>query len=135
MKLKEILFWVWQLPQHLLGLALLHHYRDARLYHTENGRRYYTAWEMPSGISLGNYIILHNASMGNDKLHEYGHSRQSRMLGPLYLPVIGLPSIIGNLFDQAFHSHWTYERSARWYYSLPWEAWADKLGGVKRWRA
>lgn len=130
--MKEALIWLWQLPQHLLALILLHYYQDVRLYRKENGRRYYACYDMPSGICLGNYIILHDASLGNDMLHEYGHSRQSRILGPLYLLIIGLPSILGNIYDQVFHSRWTYERSAQWYYKQPWEAWADKLGGVKR---
>ena len=41
----------------------------------------------------------------------------------LYLIVIGLPSAVGNLLHRKIKFD---------YYKQPWEAWADKLGGVKR---
>lgn len=137
--IKEVVLWIWQLPQNLLGLGLLGWYKlfnkDVVKYHEENGRKFYHTSGMPSGISLGNYIIMHNADMGDGKKHEYGHSIQSRILGPLYLLLIGLPSITGNLYDLWFHTPsrgWTYWDSYVWYYNQPWEKWADKLGGVKR---
>lgn len=46
---------------------------------------------MRSGITLGNYIIVNNIK---HLRHELGHTRQSKILGPLYLLVIGLPSLI-----------------------------------------
>ena len=137
--LKEIFFWIWQLPQNLLGLLLLLWYKitakDLTLYHKENGRYFYSTIGMLTGISLGNYIIMRTPDMGDGKKHEYGHSRQSRILGPLYLLVIGLPSICGNLYDLWFHTPsrgWSYWDSYVWYYNQPWEKWADKLGGVNR---
>ena len=56
--------------------------------------------------------------------HEYGHCRQSRILGPFYLLVIGLPSLLWALW-------WTPGRSVG-YYSFYTERLADRLGGVKR---
>ena len=130
--LKEILLYIWQLPQNLLGLLLIKLYGDCSLYNVDNGRRFYSSSHMPSGISLGNYIILYKATFGEDYHHEYGHSIQSRWLGWFYLLVIGLPSLIGNIWDRLFHRNWSYKDSVRWYYSQLWEAWADHLGGVKR---
>lgn len=64
--------------------------------------------------------------------HEYGHTIQSRYLGPLYLLVIGLPSILGNIWDRINHKTWMYSKSCQWYYNQPWEKWADLLGRVDR---
>ena len=64
--------------------------------------------------------------------HEYGHSIQSRILGPAYLLIIGIPSLLGNIYDRVFNKEWKYSKSCRWYYNQPWEKWADKLGGVDR---
>ena len=60
-------------------------------------------------------------------MHEYGHTLQSKMLGPLYLIVIGLPSLIWA---------WLYGPVIPWskngYYVFYTEKWAEKLGEVKR---
>ena len=132
-KIKEALLWVWQLPQNLLGLCLLLYYKHEKEYHRLNGRRFYFTKEMPSGISLGNYIIMNRADKEDGMRHEYGHSIQSRWLGLLYLPTIGLLSGIWNLIDVHIVSpRIGYKASYKLYYSMPWEAWADKLGKVDR---
>ena len=51
------------------------------------------------GLSLGRYVFIHNQSESpaeREQLirHELGHARQSMRLGPLYLLVIGLPSLL-----------------------------------------
>ena len=75
------------------------------------------------GLSLSRFIFV---NMLNYDLirHEYGHSRQSKFLGPLYLLVIGLPSLI---WCKLYRSSW--KKSYYWCYT---ERWADYLGGVKR---
>jgi hypothetical protein len=79
------------------------------------------------GLSLGEYIFIGTGNFGGTTtLHETGHTRQSRLLGPLYLLLIGLPSLIGNIYNRIYH------KGSAWYYKQPWEAWADKLGGVVR---
>ena len=54
--------------------------------------------DFPGGISLGTYILMSTTSYkdkrNRTKKHEYGHSRQSLYLGPLYLIIIGLPSAL-----------------------------------------
>ena len=59
------------------------------------------------------------------KVHEYGHTIQSVLLGPLFLPVIGLPSLLwANLPACA-----RYRRNRGIsYYSFYTEAWANRLG-------
>ncbi len=129
--MKNILLYLWQLPQNLLGLFVIAFTGvqpckalDITYYRPKRGR---------FGVSLGNYIIL-SYPYNNLKTvqHEHGHQRQSLYLGWLYLIVIGLPSASGNLWDRAFHKHWNVTDREKWYYSLPWEAWADRLGGVTR---
>ena len=133
---KEILLWAWQLPQNLLGLLLLLVYKHEKEYHRLNGRRFYCTSEMASGISLGNYIVMNREDKEDGMRHEYGHTIQSRILGPLYLLVIGLPSGLYNLIDRyVVEKIVGWERSMRVYYAMPWERWADRLGGVHRYFA
>lgn len=130
--MKEFLLYIWQLPQNLLGLILLLFYKREKLYHKLNGRRFYFTTEMPSGISLGNYIIMNREDKEDGMRHEYGHSIDSRRFGPLYLFTIGLSSICINLWDRWFHKKWKYSDSCEWYYSRWPERRADKNGGVDR---
>ena len=50
-----------------------------------------TAWDRPINVSLGLFVFVQDERFLD---HEYGHCLQSLILGPLYLPVIGLPSLI-----------------------------------------
>lgn len=144
--IKEILLFIWQLPQNLLGgLVLLIKSRHKSVYKLILRMKKVTVYYVPnfaeSGISLGRWIIIDKivllASSYNFGMtvirHEFGHQRQSLYLGWLYLVVIGLPSLCGNIIDRIFHKKWTRARRTKWYYSQPWEKWADKLGGVERW--
>lgn len=131
--MKDFLLYVWQLPQNIFGLFLLLFYKKEKAYHKLNGRTFYYTDEMSSGISIGNYIIMNRKDMKDSMRHEYGHSVQSRILGPLYLLIIGLPSLLWNIIDRIIvEPAFGYKKSYNLYYSIPWEKWADKLGGVKR---
>lgn len=117
----SVLLYIWQLPQNILGEILVLCYKAGKG-HDFHGIRLHFSDIIPGGISLGRHIIL-NTSYRNDeeeKKHEWGHSRQSRLLGWLYLPVIGIPSIL-----------WACRRRKD-YFSFWTERWADFLGGVKR---
>lgn len=128
--MKRILLYFWQLPQNLIGFILSLYCNGSKVYECNDGERVpvYTCKLFYSAVSLGDVIIADNRIFlrGNTINHEHGHQKQSRILGPLYLIVIGLPSLLGNIYSRLFH------KSANWYYRQPWEAWADKLGGVKR---
>ena len=130
--IKEILLYIWQLPQNLVALILLLIYQREKVYHKLNGRTFYFTTEMPSGISLGNYIIMNRQDKEDGMRHEYGHSIDSRRWGPIYLIIIGLPSLLGNIYDRIAHKNWKYSDSAEWYYNQPWEKSADKNGKVDR---
>lgn len=135
--LKAIVLYLWQLPQNLLGLMVI---VCTRAYPYERyGVRYYFTKRGLFGdgdvrdfsVSLGSYIIIGRKKMTvSPKVlyHERGHQRQSVVLGWLYLIVIGLPSICGNLYDRLLHTHWDPHTRHTWYHNLPWEHWADKEG-------
>ena len=137
-KIVNIIKWVWQLPQNLIGFLLTRRYqcKSVRYMNGKPINIYYRLF-FGSGISLGDYIILDYWYYGRGYFqqiaaHEYGHSRQSLILGWLYLPLVGLPSLIGNIWDRLFHKKWSSDQREKWYYSRYPENWADKLGGVVR---
>ena len=126
--MKKVLLYIWQLPQNILGLIAVVLFRCS--YASRLGV-FYT--EAKICVSLGNYIIVNEFASILTVKHEQGHSKQSLMLGPLYLFVIGIPSAVCNIIDRCCHKNWTQTMRERWYYSLPWESSADKLADVKRW--
>jgi hypothetical protein len=102
--LRAILFYLWQftygLIQNLVGLVMLIVYKskgaESEWYH--NALITYIDKKNFGGISLGMFIFINKSREGdrlNDtKIHEYGHTIQSLILGPLYFLVIGIPSVI-----------------------------------------
>jgi hypothetical protein len=134
-----LLLWVWQLPQNLLGLFLI-----LVLKAEVSNRVASSAWFFTNvtgvGLSLGSYILLSPGCRYSDLLHEQGHQVQSRWLGPLYLLVVGIPSVVFcYLWDRVFHKKWVAEARDAWYHSRwpegPGGHWwdrftADVLGGV-----
>lgn len=97
----HLLQWTWCLPQNLAGLVLLPFLRGERYrYHGAlvTVYRRLKRFSNRSGFSLGSFIFIPEAWSAHDKkhlvVHEYGHTVQSLMLGPLYLPVVGLPSLL-----------------------------------------
>lgn len=121
--MKEIILYIWQLPQNLLGLLFLLFIRGEQR-KLVAGIHFFYKKGFAGGISLGDYIILGDKSTKSVK-HEYGHCLQSRILGWLYLPIVGLSSLLhAALHDceaigKTYYHHWT-------------EEWADKLAGIER---
>ena len=134
--MKQAKNWTWELLQNLVALVviwifsgqLIGEYQGVKLYRWKNG----------GGMSLGSHIFLPQAGFlyydpeketewqQNYIKHEYGHSVQSAYLGPFYLFVIGIPSLIwAGCFDSWREKH---NKSYYWFYT---ESWADKLGGAK----
>ena len=92
-----------------------------------------TFWKRPYGISLGMFIFIppkarfYNAEKyhfdddeirGRLLVHEYGHTYQSMLLGPLYFPVVGIPSAVWGMVKKPDLS----------YFSFYAEKWANHLG-------
>ncbi len=121
---------MWQLPQNLLGRLVIRH--CVKKVGTPYVIFYEDAWiylfpRINFAVSLGRYIIM-DTDWHSKRLvqHEYGHCLQSRMLGWLYLIVVGIPSGTLNLLARRIPYF------SRNYYNFFPEAWADKLGGVIR---
>lgn len=114
----KLLLWVWQLPQHLLGLILIlltrakHTFDDPTIYIA------YADWFRQMGICLGDIIIVgHNSWNLFTLKHEKMHQRQSHLLGPLYLFTVGIVSITRNIYGSLTN------KSISWYYGSWPENW------------
>lgn len=135
-----IIKWIWQLPQNLVGFIYSRFAKKTSEFYFKG--KYAFVYFVPcfkAGVALGQYIILDPIykKISSGKLlktvqHEYGHSVQSKYLGWFYLPLVGLPSIIGNIWHRLFHKNWTGDQKEKWYYSRYPENWADRLGDVIR---
>ena len=82
--------------------------------------------DTPSSFSFG-VIILDTDQQTEEYLnHEYGHSIQFKQVGSKrYLAEVMIPSML--TYNAQTHNKLPYD-----YYSYPWEAEADRLGGVRR---
>ena len=121
--IKNLLMWLWQFPQNLLaicieGILCEAAYREGKI----DGNTLIYNYVLPT-MSLGNYIFVNTIFSNTDIKHSHGHSKQSRILGPLYLVVIGIPSllhlIVYNICSKIGFS-WDY-------YKFYTELWANKL--------
>lgn len=127
----------WELPQTALGAALFAAHtvrRSARAVSVERGVVFV---EIDLGaVSLGRFVFHSGVDSPyvpvgpENKDHEYGHAVQSRRWGPLYLPVIGVPSVMRVAYAIG-HKTLTGQRWAHYYDGFP-EKQADELGGVDR---
>lgn len=75
-----------------------------------------TEWHRYDGLSLGLFIFVPENIEINKKYyiykHEYGHTIQSLILGPLYLLIIGLPSLI---WSKLYHNNMTRNNKNNYY--------------------
>lgn len=95
--IRNLILFIWQLPQHIVALIyfgyLVMMCKDLGV-----DSRYKQATVIPcimrGAITLGNYVFVGlNSEYRKTVKHELGHTIQSKILGPLYLIVIGIPSI------------------------------------------
>ena len=122
--MKKVLLYLWQLPQNIVALIYLTYLCIIDTIYTIEDKddikvvKKFTT----GGVSLGNYIFVTSYSIHLDYLikHELGHTKQSKMLGPLYLLLVGLPSIIWAYLHRFIGGD---------YYRFYTEKWANKLGG------
>ena len=138
-----ILQCTWGILQSIAGFFYMLRYRHCRheWYHGAYVT-YFTGWT--GGISLGMFVFVgertdkaqhdyrerHGAEYTEDiqqsiLVHEYGHTIQSLILGPLYLLVVGLPSIIWAKSKRNVEYR---ARTGTKYTSYWCEKWANNLG-------
>lgn len=126
---KLLLDWVWQLPQNAVGIIWKNIIRKSIIKEVSNkdtkevGAIAFLANKKGS-VSLGKYIFISNMYSNHKKVitHECGHTKQSKMLGPLYLFIIGIPSITWASLRMIIPS-----LSKMDYYSFYTEKWANNL--------
>lgn len=120
----RIFLWIWQLPQNILGIiVLLSGSYVRKTLEGKSGEKivYFFNPDRRGSITLGEYRFLDTNRISTVR-HEYGHTRQSRMLGPLYLIFIGLNSLMHAWLHDC-------EADGKEYGHFWTERWADKLGG------
>lgn len=124
-RITDIILWIWQLPQNLLGLLVMLFLRPVETVCDTGYARVYRTASISGGISLGCYAFVSPSLSYREEavLHEgVGHPRQSRMLGPLYLLVICIPSAVNE-------SRCSIKgRDSDNFYT---ERWADRLAGLR----
>lgn len=122
-----IIKYVWQFPQ-MLAAWIWYLVRKKSILYNSIGN-FYTVYVGANrgGVTLGDKIFIskcyHGEYLNMVIAHESGHVKQSLYLGPLYLIVIGIPSILW-----VWSHRWIApKKSYYWFYT---EAWANKLGGL-----
>lgn len=124
----------WGLPQTALGFAVSRapSVRIRGRYRSE----IVASWKRPQAMSLGLFIFIPDSELervqgGGDSFllkHEYGHAVQSAILGPLYLPLVGLPSVVWSNLPTL--RRWR-ENAGYGYYDFLIEKSASHLGGIR----
>ncbi len=133
-----IVQWTWGLLQNLLGsLVFLLNYKYKHYWY--HGALV-TVWKSKSSVSIGMFIFIteepyfyeklkgtHNIGELSKRLlvHEYGHTVQSLILGPLYLIVMGIPSTLWGFLPDFNKKRKEQQIS---YFSFFTEKWANYLG-------
>lgn len=118
---------LWQFPQNILALCIEGvlcqvAYREGKV----GGNIIIVNNILPLTLSLGDYLFVNPMSSQRSIQHECGYSKQSDILGPLYLIVIGIPSLLHSIV------HYLCSKiGIKWnYYSFYTESWANKLVGI-----
>lgn len=148
MFLNNIIYWTWCLPQSILG-AIIYLIvkiidKDLEEFRYKTGVWLVRTEKLGGGVSLGYFIFSFDyeddAENKNTKMtqwridaqkrfdnHEWGHTIQGFIFGPLYLLIIGIPSILWAILGRNYR-----KKNNISYYSFYTEKWADKIGKVKR---
>ena len=124
--IRNLILFIWQLPQHLLAILYIGYLvmmgKDLGI-----DSRYKQATVIPcvmrGAVTLGDYVFVGLTSEYRKTVkHELGHTIQSKILGPLYLIVIGIPSITYCGLRRLFPS-----LRKKNYYDFYTEKWANNL--------
>lgn len=83
--------WTWGLPQTLLGAIICLTCRSCPHY-TYRGC-VVTRWNQRGSLGVGMFLFM-GTEDPQVRVHEFGHSVQSLILGPLFLIIMGIPSFL-----------------------------------------
>ncbi|MBR5409941.1 MAG: hypothetical protein IK104_04650 [Clostridia bacterium] len=119
--------WTWGASVNVVGgLVCLFLYPFCKHEHFGNALITYVPWNQ-GGLSLGLFIFIaadrNKEWTFNTRIHEYGHTIQCLLLGPLYWVVVALPSAIWCNFFEGYR-----RRNNVSYYKLYCESWANRWG-------
>ncbi len=128
-----LLQWTWGIVQNLVGLTVF--LLNIRGRHYAYHGAVVTVWSYSeANAALGMFIFVNEPDGGGallakyefTRVHEYGHTIQSVILGPLYLIVIGLPSMLWCMLPVCRVYR---QKTGTSYYVFYPERWANYLGG------
>ena len=138
--MKSILYAVWQCTwgflQTLFGFFVFLKHRKSK--HFWYHGALVTVWDDQSSVSLGMFVFItadpffapkYEGQFTKEELssrllvHEYGHTIQSLILGPLYLIVIGIPSSLWGFLGGSKRKNQQIP-----YCAFFTESWANRLG-------
>lgn len=121
-KLLFAMLFLWQLPQNLVALLVMPFLGKLTFVDYRHYCLGFAGTRFPKnadGVSLGSFAFFH-PDMADDEFtirHEMdGHTVDSKIFGPLYLFVIGIPSAIHILFMKKsanYHDFYTERRANR----------------------
>ncbi len=140
----KILYIMWQctwgILQTLLGFVLF--VLNIKAKHFWYHGALVTVWRSKSSLSTGMFIFITDEPYFYEKLkddyskeelskrllvHEYGHTIQSLILGPLYLILMGIPSTVWG-FIPSLNKKRREQRIS--YFTFFTEKWANRLGEI-----
>ena len=128
LKIKKVLrilsAFTWELPQTIIGLIILLWIGNLKM--QWNGYCWFVRFKKGYfGVGIGPFAMLsfdYPVSNYNTLLHEAGHSLQSLFLGPLFIPVVAIPSVVMNVLTRL-----KVLKHENYYKRFP-ENWASMLG-------
>lgn len=113
--IREIILIIWQLPQYIVAVIFymyLKLFKDIYDIYMDKPVIVIISNGLNGEVTIGSFIFMGKHSTDMYK-HALGHVAQSRVLGPLYLLVIGLPSII----HAGIHDRWCKNKNYYHFYT------------------
>ena len=99
-----VILFIWQILQNMAGIGMWLNFRMRGDVEAIVKNKYSTVYRskfMRGGISLGSFAFVSNSMAKKETVvrHEQGHMWDSKVFGPLYLFVIGIPSMLNAAFN------------------------------------
>ena len=119
-----VILFIWQILQNMAGIGMWLNFRMRGDVEAIVKNKYSTVYRskfMRGGISLGSFAFVSNSMAKKETVvrHEQGHMWDSKVMGPLYLFIVGLPSLLNAAFN-----------FTECYYLFFCERWANKHSGL-----
>ena len=136
--LYTLIQFTWGFLQSIVGFIVF--IKNVRCKHFIYHGAIVTEWKSPTSVSLGIFVFVTDKPYFYDKIkdeipgneiesrilvHEYCHTIQSLMLGPLYFFVVGIPSTVWAFIPSLVKKRHEKQIS---YFTLYPERWANYLG-------